>query len=563
MQTLRNWFLAIVWGATALNASAYPLTPNDNSRITLVKGHSRPVQFNSDIDTLAVGSPDILQVSTLKSNLIMLSGQHNGSTSLTVFFKNGSIYNHIVHVTNDSSQLVSLINQIEKNVSVEEVGEVIVLKGTVKTPAALVRVLSLADRFISGKSEPDFSVISDKGGVLSGNTDEKNPFEPVEPIFGVQTIPLTQGTGVAGSSSQSAGNTGLNGARSGIQQALNQPLYPLKGNLAQNLSRSDVIMVAGGKVMSMIKVEGQPKVEIQMRIVAVDRSKTEELGLDWRLTNLNSNGSSSTGVSIGSTLGGLTNKDGSANGLQNLGLTSTNTTLGLTAFLRLIQQKGALNTLSEPLLTALSGESTSFLVGGSLPIPIQTISPGVGNQGAVTSTNVRYIQYGLRLIVRPTVLENGKISIILDQSISEPDYVNSINILNTPIPSFKQRTVSTLTESNSGESWAVAGLLNEEENKSLSSIPFISQVPILGNLFKKKNNSLVRQELFIVVNAKSVDVGETTQNFDHHGKMSLSAPNQDVANVQEESSIASNTVQAVVKDQENSNYKPSKKTTKK
>jgi len=558
MQTLRSWLLAMVLGGLIVNASASPLAPRDNSSITLLKGHSRPVQFNSDIDTLAIGSPDILQVSTLKPNLIMLSGQRNGSTSLTVFFKNGTIFNHVVHVTNDSSQLVSLINQIEKNVSVDEVGEVIVLKGTVKTPAALVRVLSLADRFISSSAEPDFSVISDKGGVLSGNTDEKSPFEPVEPVFGTQTIPLGQGQGNTGASSQSAGGAGgANGARgSGIQQVLNQPLYPTKGNIAQNLSRSDVIMLAGGRVMSLIKVEGQPKVEIQMRIVAVDRTKTDELGLDWRLTS----GSSSTGVTINSSLGKLTNKDGKANGLETIGIAAPGSTLGLTAFLRLIEQKGALSTLSEPLLTALSGESASFLVGGSLPIPVQTISPGVSNQGPVLSTNVRFIQYGLRLIVRPTVLENGKISIVLDQSISEPDYVNSISILATPIPSFKQRTVSTLTESESGESWAVAGLLNEEQNKNLSSIPYISQIPILGNLFKKKNNALVRQELFIVVNAKSVDVGETTQNFDNHGELSLPPSEKKIVSKQEEYESASITEQDTVSNKEGSDAKYVKKT---
>jgi pilus assembly protein CpaC len=189
-------------------------------------------------------------------------------------------------------------------------------------------------------------------------------------------------------------------------------------------------------------------------------------------------------------------------------------------FLKLIEEKGAGATLSEPLITALSGESASFLVGGSLPIPVQMISAGSATQNAVVSTNVTFVQYGLSLIVRPTVLENGKISIVLDQSISEPDYTNAFTLMGAPIPSFRQKTVSTLTESASGESWAVAGLLTEEDSKKFSEVPYFSQIPVLGSLFKKKNNKVSRNELFIVVNARRVDgVNNSTQNFNDSGNL--------------------------------------------
>jgi pilus assembly protein CpaC len=295
-------------------------------------------------------------------------------------------------------------------------------------------------------------------------------------------------------------------------------------------------MVAQGKVMSLIKVESQPKVEIQMQIVAVDRNKTDELGWDWRLTSIIENGGSTTGVSIGSMLGGVAPSLGSGIGGSGTGSTDVGTstlagilsytnpaqgiTLGLVNFLKLIEEKGAGATLSEPLITALSGESASFLVGGSLPIPVQTTSAGSTTQNAVVATNVRFIQYGLSLIVRPTVLENGKISIVLDQSISEPDFTNAFTLMGAPIPSFKQKTISTLTESASGETWAVAGLLTEEDSKKLSEVPYFSQIPVLGNLFKKKNNKVSRNELFIVVNARRVDgINNTTQNFNDSGNL--------------------------------------------
>jgi len=533
--TFLQIILLILFSAGHAQAETKAISKNNNRYIKVIKGHSYPLRLTNNIETLAVGDPNIIQVATLKPNMIMISGQMAGSTSLTIFGADDQHTTYVIQVANDTTQLKTLINQLEPNVTVDEVGEVVVLKGTVKTAAALNRILTLADRFMSTSDKPDFSVISDKGGVLAGNTDETEEVNPVRQNLALQTLNLN---------GRQSGNQGANrGNRGGVAASLNQPLYPNKGNLAQNISRGDVVMVAQGKVMSLIKVESQPKVEIQMQIVAVDRNKTDELGWDWRLTSIIENGGSTTGVSIGSMLGGVTQTLGTGigatgNNFGNNGTSSTNVgtstlagvlsyanpaqgiTLGLVNFLKLIEEKGAGATLSEPLITALSGESASFLVGGSLPIPVQMISAGSSTQNAVVSTNVSFVQYGLSLIVRPTVLENGKISIVLDQSISEPDYTNAFTLMGAPIPSFRQKTVSTLTESASGETWAVAGLLTEDDTKKLSEVPYFSQIPVLGNLFKKKNNKVSRNELFIVVNARRIDgVNDTTQNFNNSGRL--------------------------------------------
>jgi len=534
LNTFLGIILAILFSASHVQAEAKVKPTNNTRYLKVTKGHSYPLRLANDIETLAIGDPNIIQVATLKPNMIMISGQVAGSTSLTIFNTDSQHTTYVIQVTNDTTQLKTLLNQIEPNVTVDEIGEVVVLKGTVKTAAALNRVLAIADRFMSSSATPDFSVISDQGGVLAGNTDETEEVNPVRQNLALQVLNVGGRQGGGQGASQGGGTRGNRG---GVAASLNQPLYPNKGNLAQNISRGDVVMVAQGKVMSLIKVESQPKVEIQMQIVAVDRNKTDELGWDWRLTSIIENGGSTTGVSIGSMLGGVSPNIGSGiGGTGSTGTTNVGTstiagilsyanpaqgiTLGLVNFLKLIEEKGAGATLSEPLITALSGESASFLVGGSLPIPVQMIAAGSATQNAVVSTNVTFVQYGLSLIVRPTVLENGKISIVLDQSISEPDYTNAFTLMGAPIPSFRQKTVSTLTESASGETWAVAGLLTEEDSKKFSEVPYFSQIPVLGSLFKKKNNKVSRNELFIVVNARRVDgVNNTTQNFNDSGNL--------------------------------------------
>lgn len=483
----------------------------DQRYVSVTKGYSLPLVLDEDVDTIALGRPGLVGVVTLKPNMLMLNGENIGATSLTIFGKSGVIYNYTVRVSNDVSQLAYLIRQIEPNVTVEDANGVIVLRGTVPTPASLTRVLTMADRYVSGGSggDPSFSVISDRGGVLAGNTSEQTEMEPVEPDLKIQTL---SGRGGGGS-----GN---------ISSALSQDLMESKGNIAQNVARGDVVTVAGGKVMSLVKVEDHPRVEMQLRIVAIDRNKTDEFGIDWRLDG--------NKVLIGSTTGGVVsnlpsalNPSGESGNGRSINGGSSNLvgfflpgSYGLSTFVRAIERKGAGKTLSEPLLTALSGESASFLVGGSVPIPTQTLAAGNATSNALSATNVRYIQYGLRLIVRPTVLENGKISIVLDQSISTPDYSNQIQVLGAAIPGFNQRTVSTITESDNGETWAVAGLLSEEDTKALKQVPLLGNIPILGWLFRSTNDQVSRSELMILMTARVIKgSNDTTQSFDGHGDL--------------------------------------------
>lgn len=492
-------------------------------------GFSVPMQLPEPAATIVIGNQGVIATNTLKPDLLMINAQTAGATSLTVFGRSGKVYEYRVQVGNDVTQLRSIIHAFEKNVVVEDLNGIIVLKGVVPTPTALVRVLTLADRYVSGSAEsPEFSVISDKGGVLTGNTNEGQTGEG-EDLFGVSpdlraTIPTPQLTGGRGVSGGSAGAGGTRGGGGNISAALKQPLMPIKGNIAQNISRGEIVMVGGGKVMSMIQVAKQPKVEIQMQIVAVDRNKTDDFGIDWRLDATSGN----KNITIGSLAGGVSSSavssGGTAPGSSDIFATITNPgKYTLSTFLKFLQQKGAAKTLSSPLVTAISGESASFLVGGNIPIPVQTQT--VNQVTATTATNVRFIQFGLKLLVRPTVLENGKISITLDQSISEPDYSQAITLLGAQIPGFNQRAVSTITESASGESWAVAGLLSEENSKNLDQVPWLSRVPVIGFLFKRTSEARSRNELMILVNARVIDGdNNTTTNFSGKGDL---APTDD------------------------------------
>jgi len=512
-----------------------------NTKVTLIQlnpNFGQPVRLKENAATIAIGDPNIIDVVTVEPNLLMVTGQQKGSTSLTVIGKSGAIYQYRAQVVTDISQLSQVIGSLEPRVTVHDINGKVVLKGEVETGAALVRVLTVADRFMGGKGDkPHFDVVSDQGGVLAGNISEDVGQFVSEAFINVNNVAGAgrggQGGGRGGigggqGGGQGGGRGGIGGGQGGGQG---------KANLAQNIARASVISFADGQIISMIKVLNQPKVEIQMRIVEVDRAKTDEFGIDWRLDGNN--------VTIGSFAGDVTSSLPPPNNTNAVSSGSANL-IGffqpgkytLSTFVRALEEKGATTTLSEPLLTALSGEASQFLVGGSVPIPTQTQAASINT--VATATNVQFVNFGLGITVRPTVLENGKINIVLNQSISELDFGSAIQILGTQVPGFKQKTISTVTESESGETWAVAGLLTEEDRKRLQSVPWISKVPILGELFKNRNDSISRNEMIILVNARVIDKpNTTTTNFNGLGDLAPSGQimNEEFNNIDEENEI--------------------------
>ena len=523
--SLKN--LSILTSTAVVLCLSLLATAREDQVIHLKRGFTVPLQLPENAATVALGNPNLVGVNTLKPNFLMINGQDTGTTSLTVIGKSNSIYQYQLVVGNDVYQLRQLIGLVDKGVTVDDVNGVIVLRGKVASTAALTRVLSVADRFVGGNGSSSIKVLSDHGGVLAGNINGNTDFEPpLDTVISEIGQLNVGGRGGQGGGGQGGGGRGAGGR--GVNRSL--PIMDAKGNLGQNLQRAGIVSLAGGKVISLIKVIKQPKVEMQLRIVAVDRNKTDRLGIDWRLDG--------NKISLGSFLGEnvttlpnasvIRNATGTnATGSLNVGESNLLTlfpTIGqfsISTFIRALEEKGASKTLSEPLLTAVSGESTSFLVGGSLPIPVQTVVPGNVNQNAVVATNVTYIRFGLQLVVRPTVLENGKVSIVLDQSISEPNYANAFLLNGFQVPTFSSRYVTTITESDSGETWAVAGLLTEEDTKSLKSVPWLSKIPMIGFLFQNKEDTTTRNELMILVNSRVIDdQGETSTNsFDGIGNL--------------------------------------------
>ena len=190
---------------------------------------------------------------------------------------------------------------------------------------------------------------------------------------------------------------------------------------------------------------------------------------------------------------------------------SANTALGFAgrlfgldamAALDLGERDGSVTTLATPNLTALSGETASFLAGGEIPIPI---SQGLG---AVT---VEYKQYGVSLAFTPTVLADGRISMRVRPEVSQLSQAGSVTIGTTSIPGLTTRRAETTLEMGSGQSMMIAGLLSNSVDNSIDKAPGLGDVPILGALFRSNAYRRAETELVIVITpylVKPVNAGE-------------------------------------------------------
>jgi pilus assembly protein CpaC len=156
----------------------------------------------------------------------------------------------------------------------------------------------------------------------------------------------------------------------------------------------------------------------------------------------------------------------------------------------LAEQVGLVTTLSQPNLTALSGETADFLAGGEFPIPI--------NQG-LGATSIEYKRFGVSLAYTPTVLANGRISMRVRPEVSELSSAGSVTLGGFQVPALTTRRAETTVELGSGESFMIAGLLSNNSQDLVDKAPGLGDVPVLGNLFKSSNFRKGETELVIVV----------------------------------------------------------------
>ena len=270
-------------------------------------------------------------------------------------------------------------------------------------------------------------------------------------------------------------------------------------------SRAETIAATAGKVVNLLRVvvpPAEPQILIKVRFASLDRTLATQLGINLFALNgiakgiaTSSTGQFGTNPSI-SQFGG----SGTTATLTNLlNLSYFRPDINIGAVLQDLQTKNVLQILAEPNVLAMSGHPASFLAGGEFPFP--TLQGGGAGIGQVT---IQFREFGIRLKFVPSVTPRGTIHMMVNPEVSSLDYANGLTVNGFTVPGLSTRRVDTEVELQNGQSFAIAGLLDNRMTETLNKMPGISNIPILGKLFESKSVSKSNSELLVVVTPELV-----------------------------------------------------------
>ncbi|QIE29907.1 Type 3 secretion system secretin (plasmid) [Caballeronia sp. SBC1] len=253
-------------------------------------------------------------------------------------------------------------------------------------------------------------------------------------------------------------------------------------------------------LINRMTIDRPLQVQLRVRITEVDRNVTQQLGINWQsLGNVAGNffGGIYSGRAIYNLNQPITNGTSTVypvnlptnNAYSIFGAFSTGRT-SIQALVDALNQEGLLTVLAEPNLVALSGQTASFIAGGEFPIPVSQIN------GAIS---VEFKQFGVKLDFTPTVLADNRISLKVRPEVSEIDTSVSVTTGGITVPGLSLRRADTTVELGSGQSFAIAGLLQSTTNDLISQVPGVGSIPILGKLFQSTNYQNNKTELVIMV----------------------------------------------------------------
>jgi len=252
----------------------------------------------------------------------------------------------------------------------------------------------------------------------------------------------------------------------------------LSGSAADGITVDKVMTFAkqfGPDAVNSIQVCEPQQVLLAVRFMEVSRTASRELGISWAVAAQNVSavtngallsGNTPFGVALAHVLKGTTNVD---------------------ALIQALEERQVARSLAEPNLVALSGDTANFLAGGEFPFPV---SSTLGN------TSIEWKKFGVGLAFTPTVLGNGQINLNIEPEVSQLDPTNTVQVGGVAVPSLIVRRANTTVELRDGQSFAMAGLLQNTSNADLQQLPWLGDVPVIGALlrstqYKKKETDLV------------------------------------------------------------------------
>jgi pilus assembly protein CpaC len=425
--------------APAAAAAAASTSPSES--VTLSVGRGQLVRLSSGISDVFVADDKIADVQVRSPTQIYIFGKGAGETTIYATAKGGGVvYAATVRVGQNLNSIQTMLKLAMPDAAIEAtpMNGLVLLTGTVRTPDDVSEASRLVQAFV-GK---DTQVVS-----------RLKTATPLQVNLHVKIAEVSRDlVKQVGVNLLSRDTTG--GFLFGIAQGRN----------IGTIGDTDLTKLP---TLDASSVFGLPTGSIKLPFDPTSGQFIAKAGTLFDLKNLGVSGKTAIGAA-GRVFG-----------------------LDLAAAIDLSETDGLVTTLAEPNLTALSGETASFLAGGEIPIPLL--------QGTGNSVSVEFKSYGVSLAFTPIVLDGGRISLRVRPEVSEITSKGAVQLNGFTIPALTTRRAETTVELGSGQSVMIGGLMSNNQNNSTDKAPFLGDLPILGSLFRSNNFRRNESELVIIV----------------------------------------------------------------
>ncbi len=253
----------------------------------------------------------------------------------------------------------------------------------------------------------------------------------------------------------------------------------LQGSVNLTVRTATEHALMGGDVSYVNTYPGTPQINIRVRFAELSRDKLLQYGIDWE--GITSSGDFSFELVTGNHAANAVN---TLTGSMDMG------DLSLQSKINALQERGVLEILAEPNITALSGQTASFLAGGEVPIPVPVSNDAIG---------IEYKSFGVSLEFTPTLLPNDRIALRVRPEVSSLSQTSVVGLSNFDVPMVQVRRADTKVEVGSGQTFAIAGLFQRTSDQGTREIPGLGSIPILGQLFQSQRFQSNETELVILI----------------------------------------------------------------
>jgi pilus assembly protein CpaC len=278
--------------------------------------------------------------------------------------------------------------------------------------------------------------------------------------------------------------------REDIRVTATHDVITLFGNISSTAKLAQALDVAHAfapkKVVNLLQVAGVHQVMLEVRVAEISRSVTKRLGFNFTVQS----GGTAFGVSQVNRLTTFDDFVTEIGAAINALFRIQTGAITLTSFIDALKEHGLVKILAKPTLVTLSGQEAHFLAGGEFPVPVPQ------RENTVT---IEFKTFGVGLSFTPTVLSDQQISLRVAPEVSELDFANAVSFSGFVVPALTTRRASTVIELADGQSFAIAGLLDESVRESISKFPLLGDLPILGALFRSVSFQKSETELVILV----------------------------------------------------------------